>query len=1109
MKPNKTARENIIDFVKAELVGPNPMFMHDDGVERIKGDTPISLYLAGILFPRQTKIKDGQVFDSVEHEETGADDSPSSNSSEGKIEDNIEDFINLSNAHKQSAISITVKIIKDDDITIVCDYATYAPVIIEGENYFERHPVEKTIHLDKLPLSKSDKPVIFDVIDDGSLMTAISFRSFDNDGIIYTISMINNIESKENASYHNCFFQCSIKVISNLGLLPLPEKTNLLDDDDELATLMLYRNKRRFGVGHGCSVIWNQTNGGVHNIETTFIPESNVLQIIPSSINNIEFSMYEMSKLDNRESSISVMKEMACAYENWIKALEDQTSELAVEFIRAAKNNISYCFDYLSRIRKGILLIENNNEALQAFCFMNESMLNQQIRYKIPKIRFSINKFNKIEINDSTFFSAPSIDDPKTWPKGNIGKWRPFQLAFILANIEGIIDPLSEERRKVDLIWFPTGGGKTEAYLGLSAFTIFYERLKNPQVDGTRILTRYTLRLLTSQQFDRSAALITAIEYIRSKHENMLGKNRITIGLFVGGDTTPNTNNEAVSLCNQLRNNPEVQDHKSFIITKCPWCGAEMGAIKNGRYSNLVGYRIIRASATSRRQKFAFVCSNPECNFNTDENPLPLSVVDEDIFENPPTMVVGTVDKFAGLPRRIKMGRLFGYEDGNRFCPPPNLIIQDELHLISGPLGSTVGLYETMIQELCALKIGDKRLYPKIVASTATISRARDQVCALYACEKDNVRIFPPQGIDAGESFFARVGHERPARKYVGIFTPNSSSNATSGIRLISSLLASTDAVYLTSDERDAYWTVISYFNSIRELGQAATWLNSDIPDYLSTINTRSKLSGKNRVYREIRNAIELTSRKNSNEINLNFGELEKHPYGQTAGQAVDVCLATNMISVGLDIQRLGLMVVYGQPKTTAEYIQTTSRVGRDEARPGLIFTLYNSSRPRDRSIFENFCSYHDKYYSFVEPTSVTPFSIQLRKRALAAVFIGLFRIFSGSNTPQDFLGKREIVKEIRSIILARIRIIEPSEVAATIDELDMIEKIWINQNHAHYTKMNNYYSNGQSDELTLISDEHPDDKELEKATFVLPNSMRNVDVEIPVNSIFAYKGGE
>ena len=239
-------------------------------------------------------------------------------------------------------------------------------------------------------------------------------------------------------------------------------------------------------------------------------------------------------------------------------------------------------------------------------------------------------------------------------------------------NLRAVAEPDCPERRIVDVIWFPTGGGKTEAYLGLSAFCMFLRRLRNPDHAGTSILMRYTLRLLTTQQFQRAASLICACEYIRRGNEDRLGSERFSIGLWVGTEVTPNSEKDAVTSLNNLLNHRGVN---KFVILSCPWCGAAMGPQKMGSSAKCKGYRKL-----ARPGRVRLICEDSDCDFSSDDG-LPLAVIDEHIYESPPTLLIGTVDKFAMLAFRPEARRLFGIDTP---FPPPELIIQDELHLISG-----------------------------------------------------------------------------------------------------------------------------------------------------------------------------------------------------------------------------------------------------------------------------------------------------------------------------------------------------------------------------------------------------------------------------------------
>jgi len=635
-------------------------------------------------------------------------------------------------------------------------------------------------------------------------------------------------------------------------------------------------------------------------------------------------------------------------------------------------------------------------------------------------------------------YQPPDLDNPP--PRK--GKWRPFQLAFILMNLRSASDRNSQDRDTVDLIWFPTGGGKTEAYLGLTAFTIFRRRLRNPHDAGTTVLMRYTLRLLTTQQFQRAASLICACELLRRQNVARLGPTRISIGLWVGQGVTPNKRADAIAAHNAILNNG---DPNPFVMLTCPWCGAAMGPVPFNNGYLAKGYR--RAGNT-----VVFRCEDPACDFK-DKEGLPLLVVDEDIYAEKPTLLIGTVDKFAMLPWTSEARGLFGI-DSLMDVSPPDLVIQDELHLIAGALGSMVGMYETTVDALCSRKVGDQVQRPKIVASTATICQAPRQVQSLYA---RGVFLFPPQGLRAGDSFFAEEvlkdaqGKDVPGRLYVGVFGSALSSHVTAQVRVMSTLLQSVKCIPTSaSNQLNPYWTLMAYFNSLRELGHAATLVRADIREHLNAMWDRLGIhkpeAGSNApdLRRFINRDLELTSRVSSSMI-PDILQALFNPYPGTETQrSVDICLATNMIQVGLDVPRLGLMTVVGQPKTTSEYIQATSRVGRDVQGPGLVVIVFNPSKPRDRSHFEHFRSYHQSIYRWVEPTSVTPFAIPVRERAMHAQFVTLARFWDPSvrNAPNP-PPPQTLVDRIREVLIRRIEAVDPDEKAQAEQMLAQFISRW------------------------------------------------------------------
>lgn len=1107
-----TRREQIIDIVTREFIGPDPInkpgMIQDNGEEILSSDPPRIRYAAGILFPQKVSI-DSNTAD--ENSEVIENDTPEISSGEdherrGGTREYLadsEELINLSNAYQQSAISITAVVAHGDNLCVNVSAGTYrttkvtdSETGIERIKYF-RGPLSWNNNAQPIQLPNETDGIkkyrVVNGAEETQLTFAITFRYQYSDFSLYTFTLQNELTSGASIRDEDCYFQVQFDLSSAKGFPAMPETEKLTHNKDYLSNQMLYRNIKTYAIGHGCSAIWDENEFPVKKISTSIFPIYEMKPIVPSKIDGVSLEMYKMSDLGSKEETLAELTAMCEKYAEWIKSLDERISFTGDS--GTAERHIDKCKQCLRRMREGVELLKNDDDILWAFQLMNRAMLMQQLHYNLPLQKWVCEDGNTIYLENPVKV-LPDVNNEDTWyDKSNkvYGKWRPFQLAFVLMNLKSMAKKDCKERSIVDLIWFPTGGGKTEAYLGLSAYTIFIRRIKNKNNAGTAILMRYTLRLLTSQQYERAAAMICACDLIRKEFEEKLGTERITIGLWVGESTSPNSMSSAISAYRQIYNTGRTKDTNPMIILKCPWCGAQMGVIPTGKTYKTPGYKKVR----DRKERLILQCENKQygCSFSKTGFELPLQIVDDDIYTNPPTLLLGTVDKFAMLPFRPEAQSLFGIKNGNRVTAP-DLIIQDELHLISGPLGSMVGHYETMINELCSYECESNRIFPKIIASTATISRAGEQCSALYGCSESDVVQFPPPGLEAGNSFFAEEDREAVGRMYVGVFAAGSSSIATTTIRLYASLLYAAKAIEVENEsERDGYWTNVGYFNSIRELGQTETWIKADIDEYLHVIYKR-RYEDREEGYTEKRRYIyedeELTSRISSDKIPLSLQKLGyEYPMDTKDKRPVDICLATNMISVGVDVPRLGLMTVSGQPKTTSEYIQATSRVGRNKKAPGLVFTIYNPGKPRDRSHYEHFQTYHSRVYCNVEPTSVTPFSAQLRERALHAIVIGLLRLKGDrelNNDPPKFPSYEEI-EEVKNIISERIAMIDPDELEKTMEQIDSIIAKWEIFEPDKYQD----FSAGEMLPLMFPAGSMPNSSWGDRG-FSTPTSMRNVD---------------
>jgi len=1110
-KAMDTRRDQLIEVVEKEFIGPDPIdwegMTQGNGEEIIRTDPPHIRYLAGILYPRESRE---EMVESHESEEL-----PSEKESEeyepvpiktkgsgSEFLENAEELINRSNAYRQSAISLTVAVKRGDVVHVYVSAGVYTtitakdPVTNKEYRYWPRTAVEWDNDGNALTLSDEKNGIIKIPVSGTGLQFDITYRYRIGESDIYTFTLENTKKSSgASVKDDDCYFQTRFCIYSELGFAALSDGQRVTKDEDYISNQLLYRNTHNYAIGHGTAADWDDGNP-VKWISTATFPKYDIKPIVPSSIEGVSLEMLKMSPYGSFQDTVIELRELCNKYRIWINGLRQEKIALSPEYEQTAARHIANCETCLSRMEEGVKLLEENETVRTAFQYMNLAMLMQQLHYNLP-----LQRWTDAGILELTA-PLPNVNNQDTWygDKTRYGKWRPFQLAFVLMNLRSMYYRDCNERGIVDLIWFPTGGGKTEAYLGLSAYTIFIRRLMNKDDKGTAILMRYTLRLLTAQQYERASAMICACDLIRREHEELFGPHRITIGLWVGGTTTPNSIKEAIKAYDKLYsgdlNNP-------FVILKCPWCGAQMGPVHKGL---IPGYRKYKKSAKSI--DFSFRCNNDKCDFHTED--LPLYVIDESIYEKTPTLLLGTVDKFAMLPFRPQAQSLFGFENGVKYTSP-DLIIQDELHLISGPLGSMVGHYETLINELCTTRTPSGEIKPKIIASTATISRAKEQCHALYGCDRDDVFQFPPAGLDAGNSFFAKEDRNQNGRRYVGILATGSSSDATTAIRLFAALLYGAKSISVEKEsDRDPYWTNIGYYNSIRELGQAATWIRADIDQQLDVMYKRrydDKRFPSKEEYRNNRRYIwrdeELTSRISGSEVTASLANLNiSYPAkvddeGKVKEYPIDICLATNMISVGLDVTRLGLMTVAGQPKTTSEYIQATSRVGRNaKDAPGLVFVLYRPGRPRDKSHYEHFRAYHSRVYCNVEPTSVTPFSAPVRERALHAIMIGMMRLENDSvyNEDPPKSPDNELFKKVCAIIENRVDEIDSAELDSTRNRLKYILECWEDWNPSKWEpKLNPDRSYADPLPLMYSAGSQPNvawgDQGLET-----PTSMRSVD---------------
>ena len=1003
-------RDYLAEALRLDLVGPGAG--HELAEERLPGWVrPSNWYLTGFLVPSDAPPEQRSDVD----EDDPLDETPTV---AGLAEESTEERTAAKKGFFPSSIGLSF-LVPDaaEELTVTVRWGDYRKAEHEGPDgdtvpVWQREPQERTVSV-ALSKAVADHPVP----QSGGLRLHVAVRPVDTARLAgldegtrsVSVFLVNNRPSvagrpddpESGGDVEQAYvFQAELEVVGQVPFVPRPDPRGVLatEWDDQVADLH-YADVPEYAVGHGTSADWQIGEGGCRVLRTAWIPGATVAKTETALVPEAELSMEKLGALADGPAASEALQPLVDRYRTWIGQQRDGLDALAGDRHAVGEELLRRAGMAADRIERGIGVLVEDPDALDAFKVANRAVA-RALRWRSGE-------------------EAP--------------QWRAFQLAFILLNVGGLADRRSPEREIVDLLFFPTGGGKTEAYLGLAAFTIMVRRLRRPGHDGLQgagvaVVMRYTLRLLTLDQLGRAAGLVCALELEREADPARFGRWPIEIGLWVGKAATPNVmgrkgdsrSDTARSKTRRFKSDPGKP--MPIPLESCPWCGT----------------RFEPASFTllpddDQPSELRIVCANFECDFSGDR-PLPILAVDQPIYRRLPAFLIATVDKFASLPFTGQTGALLGGADrfdGSGFYSAaeprrgsplerpldgPDLVIQDELHLISGPLGTMVGLYETAIEALCVRASEHpvdasedpvaRPARPKIVASTATVRQAQDQIQALFA--RSLTEVFPPPGPDRRDSFFAQVVpvDRVPGRMYLGIASPGRNPKVLMR-RVWLALMGAAERVYRDAgghrNERnpaDPYMTVLGYFNSLRELGGARRILEEEVQNTVKTYGLRKRIGEARGLFQDRRTmseVVELTSRVSTDKVAQARARLSR---GAHEPGRVDSAIATNMISVGLDIPRLGLMVVLGQPKTHAEYIQATSRVGRVDDKPGLVVTLLNVHKPRDRSHYERFRHYHETFYRSVEVSSVTPFSARALDRGLAGAMVGLARHADATLTP-------------------------------------------------------------------------------------------------------------
>ena len=1085
-------RARLIDLLRRDLVGPHPDLDPDLAREVLSGSSPSNWYLTGFLGPnrktgaaRRVAAIQGEAAgeevaedlleaqrgsEGMEEGATGKAGAPDDGSAERPPTRSFEaSSLGLTVLLPRGARELKARVTWGDYVTEPrLDDALFLPEAreaAEARGEKPKAPAHNAIDWRRLPrevladvaIQAGDKAKRIalpgsaaPMAPGGGLELVISARETETAGIdgvkrallAVSVFLVNSRpEALRRFGDLSFCFQARLQLDFASGFEPRDDRASYdaKDRDERLADLH-YCDICSYSVGHNASGDWAppDADGRVTSVFTNPLPAQDVEKLgadveiagVERGMEALALSAEDVATLD------AALGALPKAYAAWALAQAPlaagltglrrrETAQRCLADIEAAR----------VRIEAGIARLHADATSREAFAIMNRVMERS-------------NRQRGATLNGK----PPDGQKAPTW--------RLFQLAFILLNLDGLVDLAHPDRQIVDLLFFPTGGGKTEAYLGLAAFAIARRRLANPGLEGAglSVVMRYTLRLLTLDQLQRAAGLICALELER-KALGRLGAWPIEIGLWVGGGATPNTlgsdkNRKEGTAVHWLEQHRKGIGPAPAPLKDCPWCGAKL---------DKDSFRLKPNAATPQRLDIR--CVGIDCPFSGADR-LPVVVVDEEIYRRLPAFMIATIDKFANVPWEGRSGAFFGHverHDPTGFygaaesggtplqseLRPIELIIQDELHLISGPLGTVAGLYETAFDLLASRIVNGERRGPKIVASTATVRRAEAQIRNLFGRTK--TAIFPPPGVGRGDSFFAQADLKTPSRLYLGVASPGRGPKLVF-LRALQTLLAGSAALSSPGkdDPADPYLTVLCYFNALRELGGARRIVDDEVRAHLTNY-------GRNRVRREpkgapfadrrLREIQELTSRFSTDQVSEARTRLG---YPASAKNAVDVALATNMISVGLDIGRLGLMVVQGQPKTAAEYIQATSRVGREAPKPGLVVTLLNIHKPRDRAHYEQFRAFHMSFYRAVEATSVTPFAPRALDRALAATFVAALRHVDPDLTPNKaadrIAGAGKAHQRVKDMVEAKM--LTAGQGAAAIQSclarLDELKRAWI-----------------------------------------------------------------
>lgn len=715
--------------------------------------------------------------------------------------------------------------------------------------------------------------------------------------------------------------------------------------------------KTQYAISNNCSVEYIERE---NILQTNHLPVFDQYRLITNDELAVEFS----DLINNPIGTLhEVLEKMNKELDNWRmhrKSIENTLTEKGKQKINEEIHGFE---DEISNFRNGISVIESYPMVKKAFIYMNKA------------------------------FSMTSK---------KISTWRLFQIVFIVSMVPDIVAcdkelmPDDEKEKthlsSMALLYFPTGGGKTEAFLGVLVFNLFFDRYRGKCCGVTSIL-RYPFRLLSVQQVQRLANILAQSELIRREDPEIKETECFSLGYFVGDNNTPNT--MRAREYNRFRSMAQAQRDEHRILDICPFCGE----------------KTVHINADETRARLVHYCDNPECPSQGD---LPLYIVDSEIYRYLPSAIISTVDKLAIVGCNANFRNLLNgaeyqcpahgytskkqciekgcnvevqdYKKVDMYDPAPTLFIQDELHLIRESLGTYASHYESFIKYFIK-NVSKSRRDTKIIGATATISSYQEQVYHLY--ERNPVR-FPCESPFIDKNFYAKIDKNDLQRQILG-YAPYGKAIVNS---VVYSLKYMREVVFeyyknpleiigipnidIRTEEEALeilkdYWIFLEYNNVKRDGnnvdGAIKTPVNEElIAEGVTPFKSRAMTGDES--FQDVRDV--LAEVENSDDVY----------------NGINLITATSMISHGVDADRFNVMFFYGIPGNMAEYIQAYSRTGRKHS--SIVIDLIRPTRETDQSYLKNFISMHRYKDLLVEPVPINRWASKAIDNTLPGIFTGL-----------------------------------------------------------------------------------------------------------------------